>query len=116
MNYVSKQVAIALKELGYSPGDNFFPVYSPNSEPIFVNADMVDDCYIDELIPAPDFLTAADWLSEKSNTSIQVVFSVGSSLVWRSYGRKYFYQADHRNASIAYAIQQIKKLKSNESN
>lgn len=107
MNYVNKENAIALKELGFDvPVHGYF--LPTETEIIMGSRENCNGIYND-ITSAPDFLTTADWMNDQFKANI--IFHPNGTTALAG---NWFSEPDHRNAAITYAINQIKNLKSNE--
>jgi hypothetical protein len=114
MNYVNREAAEALKDAGFDVETIAYYVgfFSKNEDVRFYskldNHNQYDD------ISAPDFLTAADWISEKSDGDISVLFSDWYSVVYLSKLSHHIQEKDCRNKAILFALTELKKLKAEE--
>lgn len=109
-NYVNLENAKALKELGFDVPVTGY--YDGVRDVLMYSIREKTNGHFHGLISAPDFLTAADWIYKITDGSIALNLFAGMSSVWKGAERIVFKEAsDHRNAAIAYAIQQIKARK-----
>lgn len=111
MNYVNKENAIGLKEIGFDVPCRDY--YQKHSKTIYFGDlekpnNKSNDCY-----SAPDFLSAADWFYDKHN--IEIAFRKSVSFVFYNtakdvFGKKdTFRESDHRNTALAAAIKRVKE-------
>lgn len=123
MNYVNKENAIALKDLGFE--EKVLTYYFNNQADLFAD-DELRNYNLRSLdnprVSAPDFLTVADWLFTKHQ--LEFTLRPNHTRIWGGWGNYKFpcnlvetsdevefteAHGDHRNAAITYAIEQIKQ-------
>lgn len=107
MNYVNKDNAIGLKEIGFQ--EQCFAFFMERGD------GMIGDhynCWELCTVSRPDFLTAADWFFP--NHSIEIIFSVYRTKLFSHITGEYIGvfgagDTDHRNAALAAAIKMVKE-------
>jgi hypothetical protein len=111
MNYANRDAAQALKDAGFD-----VPVtsaYGTNGNLIHTDAAYNYNKSALSITSAPDFLTAADWISKKSDGKIRIALCVYHTTFYNTPFNppRVFESKDHRNAAIIHALQELKKLK-----